>query len=950
MALRRSQVLSYLREGRYSVVFLQETHTDPATEDRWRLEWGDGAYFSHFATGQAGVATLFSPNLRPEVLGVNEAVPGHVLHLRVRMEGLVVNLVNIYAPQMSSRRPQFYQQVSDFLGTLDSHECLVLGGDFNTTLEERDRSGAEPSPAAANMLQGIVDHHSLVDVWRDHHPDDTSTFTFVRVEAHRSHHSRLDRIYLSRFHLSQAHSSAIRPAPFSDHHLVTVTVSLRAERPGPAYWHFNNSLLEDESFVMSFREFWLAWREQWRVFPSVRRWWDLGKVRAKLFCRDYTRGTSRRRNAAIEQLEREVLEMERRLAADPEDPSLCGACREKREELRALEDHRARGAFVRSRIRLLREMDRGSRFFYALEKTRGAKKHPFLPRTRPILTLARCSGRNSPTVSVGDRDRLELPLTLAEFSEALRRMPTNKSPGMDGLTVEFYRAFWDILGPDLVTVWAESLQSGVLPLSCRRAVLALLPKKGDLRDLRNWRPISLLSTGYKIVAKTISLRLGSVMVDLVHPNQTYTVPGRSIFDNLFLVRDLLELGRRDGLSFAFLSLDQEKAFDRVDHGYLLSTLQAFGFGPQFVSFLRVLYASAECLVRLNWTLTEPVSFGRGVRQGCPLSGQLYALAIEPFLCLLRRRMTGLVLREPEMRLVLSAYADDVLLVVQDPGDLARLEACQAIYSAASSARVNWVKSSGLAVGDWRQETHMDPTAEDSYSVVFLQETHMDPTAEDTWWLEWGVYSSHFTLRQAGVATLFSPDLRPVVLGVTEVMPGHLLHLRVRMEGLVINLVNIYAPTTSPKQLQFYQQVSAFLSTLDSHECLVLGGDFNTTLKEQDRSGAELSPAAANILREIVEHHSLVDVWHDHHPDDTSMFTFVRVEAHRSHHFRLDRSHLSRFHLSRAHSSNIWPAPFSDHPLATITASLHAERPGPAYCHFNNSLLEDEGFMTSFREF
>ncbi|CAM2096537.1 unnamed protein product [Caretta caretta] len=184
------------------------------------------------------------------------------------MEGLVVNLVNIYALQMSSRQPQFYQRVSDFLGTLDSHECLVLGGDFNTTLEERDRSGAEPSPAAANILQGIVEHHSLVDVWRDHHPDDTSTFfdicsrsppLFVRVEAHRSHHSRLDHIYLSRFHLSQAHSSAIRPAPFSDHHLVTVTVSLHAERPGPAYWHFNNSLLEDESFVMSFREFWLAW-------------------------------------------------------------------------------------------------------------------------------------------------------------------------------------------------------------------------------------------------------------------------------------------------------------------------------------------------------------------------------------------------------------------------------------------------------------------------------------------------------------------------------------------------------------------------------------------------------------------------------------------------------------------------------------------------------------------
>ncbi|CAM2106407.1 unnamed protein product [Caretta caretta] len=534
-------------------------------------------------------------------------------------------------------------------------------------------------------------------------------------------------------------------------------------------------------------------------------------------------------------------------------------------------------------------MDHGSCFFYALEKMRGAKKRVtclLAEDGTPLTDLEEMCGRardfyislfspdptdpgacrvlweELPMVSVGDRDRLELPLTLAEFLEALHHMPTNKSLGMDGLTVEFYRAFWDILGPDLVTVWAESLQSGVLPLSCRRAVLALLLKKGDLRDLRNWRPVSLLSTDYKIVVKAISLRLGSMMADVIHPDKTYTVPCRSIFDNLFLVRHLLELGRRDGLSFALLSLDQEKAFDRVDHGYVLSTLQAFGFRPQFVSFLRVLYTSAECLVKLKWTLTEPVSFGRGVRQGCPLSGQLYALAIEPILCLHRRRLTGLVLRELELWLVLSAYADDVLLVVQDPGDLARVEACQAIYSAASSARVNWVKSSGLAVGNW---------------------------------------------RQAGVATLFSPDLRPKVLGVAEAVPGRLLHLQVRIEGLVVNLVNVYAPTSGPERLQVYQQASAFLGTLDSHECLVLGGDFNTTLEERDRSGTEQSLATVDTLREIAEHHSLVDIWRDHHPDDTSTFTFVWVEAHQSSHSQLDHIYLSRFHLSRARSPAFgWP--------------------------------------------
>ncbi|CAM2110699.1 unnamed protein product [Caretta caretta] len=323
------------------------------------------------------------------------------------MEGLVVNLINIYALISGPERLRFYQQASAFLSTLDPRKCLILGRDFNTTLEEWDHLGTEQCPATADVLREIVDHHSLVDIWRDQHPDNISKFTFVRVEAHQSHHSQLDHIYL-----------------------------------------------------------------------SPRQWWDLGKVCAQLFCHDYTQGTSRWRDAAIEQLEREILELERRLAASTEDPPLCEACREKREELQALKDHRARGTFVQSHIHLLWKMDHGSCFFYTLEKRRGAKKH--------------------------------VTCLLAE----------------DGTPL---------------TDPAEM-----------QAVLALLPKTGDLHDLQNWRPISLPSMDCKVVVKAISLWLGSVLADVVHPDQTYTytIPGCTIFDNLYLVRDLLELGWRDGLSFA----------------------------------------------------------------------------------------------------------------------------------------------------------------------------------------------------------------------------------------------------------------------------------------------------------------------------------------------------------------------------------------------------------------
>ncbi|XP_044840194.1 uncharacterized protein LOC123346801 [Mauremys mutica] len=123
-------------------------------------------------------------------------------------------------------------KASAFLGTLDPHECLVLGGNFKTTPEDWDRSRTKRSQATVGILREIVDHHALVDVWRDHHPDDDTTFTYVRVEDNRSCHSRLIRIYLSRFHLAQAHASGIRLAPFTDHHLVTVMASVSSERWG----------------------------------------------------------------------------------------------------------------------------------------------------------------------------------------------------------------------------------------------------------------------------------------------------------------------------------------------------------------------------------------------------------------------------------------------------------------------------------------------------------------------------------------------------------------------------------------------------------------------------------------------------------------------------------------------------------------------------------------------
>ena len=112
------------------------------------------------------------------------------------------------------------------------------------------------------------------------------------------------------------------------------------------------------------------------------------------------------------------------------------------------------------------------------------------------------------------------------------------------------------------------MDKGCLPLSCRRAVLTLLPKKGDLCEVKNWRPGSLLCTDYKIISKALANRLRDVMDQVVHIDQSYCIPGRSIRDNIVLIRDYLDISNSLDLQLGFISLDQEKAFDRVEHQYL----------------------------------------------------------------------------------------------------------------------------------------------------------------------------------------------------------------------------------------------------------------------------------------------------------------------------------------------------------------------------------------------
>ncbi|KAI3354586.1 hypothetical protein L3Q82_019090, partial [Scortum barcoo] len=267
----------------------------------------------------------------------------------------------------------------------------------------------------------------------------------------------------------------------------------------------------------------------------------------------------------MKDLESDIVELEE-MSESTGDRGCIEILKVKKLALANLLESKVQGALVRSRFQNIAEMDTPSSFFFGLERKNGQKKviHTLLSDTEQELVepgqIRRravdfyCSLYSSeyeedntlqeefcselPQVSTETNSRLTEPLQLCELQAALRSMQGQRAPGIDGLTVEFYKAFWDVLAADILDVFNESLAYGSMPVSCRRAVLTLLPKKGNLQDIKNWRPVSLLCVDYKLLSKALAFanRLRGAMEQVIHRDQTYCVPGRSMVDNVYLIR------------------------------------------------------------------------------------------------------------------------------------------------------------------------------------------------------------------------------------------------------------------------------------------------------------------------------------------------------------------------------------------------------------------------------
>lgn len=137
----------------------------------------------------------------------------------------------------------------------------------------------------------------------------------------------------------------------------------------------------------------------------------------------------------------------------------------------------------------------------------------------------------------------------------------------------------------------------------------------------------MLNTDYKIATKCIAKRLEKVLSVLINRDLTGYIKNRFTGENIPLISDIIDSYDEDNLPGFLLFIDFEKAFDSLEWSFLFKSLEVMNFGPMFQWWIRTFYSNISSCVINNGYTTSFFSLQRGVRQGCPLSGLLFVLAI-----------------------------------------------------------------------------------------------------------------------------------------------------------------------------------------------------------------------------------------------------------------------------------------------------------------------------------
>ncbi|KAK3187885.1 hypothetical protein Dsin_027446 [Dipteronia sinensis] len=175
---------------------------------------------------------------------------------------------------------------------------------------------------------------------------------------------------------------------------------------------------------------------------------------------------------------------------------------------------------------------------------------------------------------------LEEVFSVEEVREALNGCDGNKAPGPDGFNVSFIKKNWEDIEGDFMDLMHEFFKDGDKVKYLNHSFVTLIPKMLNSKSLSEYRPISLVNTLYKVLAKVLSNRMRKVVNEVIGETQIAFVAGLQIIDSFVVANEVINSWRREKDGGLMLKLDFEKAYDSVDHKFLDLCLEGMGFGER----------------------------------------------------------------------------------------------------------------------------------------------------------------------------------------------------------------------------------------------------------------------------------------------------------------------------------------------------------------------------------